>query len=606
MKRTSKQSKQKKVAGLPKYAYGGSAMDILSPSDELAKSRRIVDDSIIDSQNNTTVLGLQMLSNAMMGIGSNMAMAGLGQANEANSKLDVDKQATGVKKFMLNNGSTMNSVAGGLSPLLSFAMGGKVPINVEGDEIVETPQGQTMEMQGPSHAQGGIDLNVPEGTDIYSKRVKGPDGKSMADRKKARERQLNKIQKLVDNNPTDKTLKATLEKTKRDFDLQDKQDVAYMQQLHLAKQQQKFAKGGKVNREHYDLGSKVLGDYKFTPGTDINTTDLLGLNKILLNPIKIDTNVWDTSEDSLAKARTITGEKEHILTPEEIAAGQAYDKKQKQGQQSSTSAWDTFKEDIPSYTIGDLTGIAGQLYSTFANMKNTQAMRDGDTPNVNAFKHYGEDGLKRMEQSEQYVGQQRDNNLQDLELSRQGTINRNSNSARGVNTLRALNLATDSAADKTKAGIYNQFSQLMQNIMQGEAQMMNNRDAQVMQGEQNRDDADRHDRDAYFAQMARDIASTGYGLQNIGSTLNQAKQRTTTNNLMNQMYEEFGVNSMTGQIKAKAIEEIQKNPGFFAGVPSTQFDPIMSKIHNDGWKIQGNYLVDKDGNKYDKLTLTKI
>ena len=224
-----------------------------------------------------------------------------------------------------------------------------------------------------------------------------------------------------------------------------------------------------------------------------------------------------------------------------------------------------------------MTGIMGQLYSTFANMQNTKTQREGDTPNINAFKHYGEDGLKKMEQSEQYVGQQRDNNLQDLELSRQGSINRNANSARGVNTLRALNLATDSMADNTKSQIYNQFSQLMQSIMQEEAQMLNQKDLVVMQGEQNRDLADRADRDAYFSQLAKDIASTGYGIQNIGSTLNQAKQRDTTNNLMNQMYKNFGIDSMNGTIKAKATELVQSNPGFFATVPKTQFLPILNE-----------------------------
>ena len=49
----------------------------------------------------------------------------------------------------------------------TFRTGGKVPVEIEGQEVVETPAGQLFQAQGPSHENGGIDLSLPEGTDIF-------------------------------------------------------------------------------------------------------------------------------------------------------------------------------------------------------------------------------------------------------------------------------------------------------------------------------------------------------------------------------------------------------------------------------------------------------
>ena len=127
-----------------------------------------------------------------------------------------------------------------------YATGGNVnqqiPIEAEGQEVVEEPNGNMYELQGASHEQGGIDMNVPEGSQIYSKRLKGMDGKTMADRKKFREQHLAKLQRLMELNPNDRMLKKTYEKTVRDFQKQEEEDLAYMNYMHqqqeMAQQQQ--------------------------------------------------------------------------------------------------------------------------------------------------------------------------------------------------------------------------------------------------------------------------------------------------------------------------------------------------------------------------------
>jgi hypothetical protein len=91
---------------------------------------------------------------------------------------------------LIGLGSQLPGAVGGFKKAFGKAemkTGGKVPVEIEGQEVVETPQGQLFQVQGPSHEQGGIDMSLPEGTDVYSKRIQ-IDGKSMADRKLAREK----------------------------------------------------------------------------------------------------------------------------------------------------------------------------------------------------------------------------------------------------------------------------------------------------------------------------------------------------------------------------------------------------------------------------------
>jgi len=65
-------------------------------------------------------------------------------------------------------------------------------INVEGNEMFETPLGEVGTFQGASHSQGGIDTNVPTGTKIYSDKIK-IGGNTMADRKAFRTKMITKI-----------------------------------------------------------------------------------------------------------------------------------------------------------------------------------------------------------------------------------------------------------------------------------------------------------------------------------------------------------------------------------------------------------------------------
>jgi len=567
-----------------KYAYGGTAMNLDSPSEGLSKIRKTTEDALYGAMIDPTVLGLKGLGSMMTNTGMSMVSQGFGQAGDM----------SGIGGFLQDNMSEISKLVGTANMASVMATGGsvsnKVPINAEGGEVLDTPFGLPIELMGPSHANGGIDLNVPAGTDVYSKRLKGPDGKTMADRKKSREKKAAQLAKIVEENPSDKLAKATLAKVESNNEIIDTQDVAKMDFVRNMSSN-KFATGGTVG-----------------PGPTIQIPAWLQ-NIILNNGTTPEfgnsgkpTEIQEVVLSPTSRRAVNTQLAGPILNTGTVEAPQINPVNYTAPASTVNKTVGTGSVDNMGITLGDAIGMGGNLISTFGPIINTIKNREGDTPNINAYENYGLAGLNKLRQSEQYVDQVRDNKLQDLELSRQGTINRNNASARGINTLRALNLVTDAMANNTETEIYNQFAQAMQGIFSQEASMLNDRDVKVMQGEYMRDLADRQDRDAFFTNLGKDISTMGTGLQVTGKNLNAMKTRGVTNNLLNQMYNQFGVDAMTGEIKAKATEEINNNPAFYNTASKAALDGILA----GQYVRRGNSLYDREGNQLDPKTLQII
>jgi hypothetical protein len=107
--------------------------------------------------------------------------------------------------------------------------------------------------------------------------------------------------------------------------------------------------------------------------------------------------------------------------------------------------------------------------------------------------------------------------------------------------------------------------------------MQNQKDQVVMGGEQARDLADRQDRDNFFSQMARDIATKGFGMQNIGKSLNEIKARKVSGKAINNLSDNFNVNINTGNIsKIRSGEPTDANYMFLKSLPPAKMKLIES------------------------------
>lgn len=388
----------------------------------------------------------------------------------------------------------------------SFAFGGTIPsrkVEVEGDEVGETPSGELLEFKGPSHEEGGIPVSLPIGTDIFSDRI-SIDGKTLAQRKKTRENKERKIEGIEND---DIIKKSTLERVKSNNQKEEAKDKQVQTLISFLKGQyesnlQKAAYG-------IDGDEDFIDGYKKSKRNSLSPADY---SKVIdyKNPETFSLNLNDNKSSK---------------------------------EDSSFS--------LPNYTLGDMLSIAGNLYQSFSPMNNTLANRAGDTPNINAFKNYGQDAINKMQQSKGYLAQNRDSLLNDLQLARTSSVNRNNNSSRSVNTSRALNLATDSMINKSQSDIYSNYANQLMSIIQSEAGLYNDRDSKVMQGEYARDLADRQDRDNFYTQLGKDKLTLGEGISRTGKTLNQIKERDVTQEFLNQMFNYLQGDVYSGKITKK-------------------------------------------------------
>lgn len=548
--------KKKKTKKLPKYMFGSNVKDpqqglmdirrqrvsnnpghIESPDTAIAENNMRWARAEQEAGKNPWTQGLDIFGNLALQVGSSMMSQGAAKGQGVSENGFNWGQ-------LLQQGVGMAGSAGTASTAnQGFAFGGKIPnipVEIEGDEVGETPDGQIFQAKGPSHEGGGIDIALPEGTEMYSKRIK-VDGVTMADRKKGRAKKTLTLEKLLENNLSDKLTKNSLKRTKQVNSKEEQADLEVQQLIAQLLQGQVDPNGPMVNTndKKLQLGTGPGGIFGFLQNFDPeNPYNFPDFNK--MTGTSDDYHVIDdgSTEYKTSKPSLATGDFNGNVGGTEDTGDDAKEKSK-------------FKNPLANITAGDALGMFGNLYQGFAPYKNTLENRAGDTPNVNMFKDYGKEGLKTLDKTKGYVAGIRDENLQDVELARAGNVKRGRNSARGVNTMRALDLASTQGANRQQGEIYKAFAQQMMNILGQEAGMENQQDQIVMQGEQNRDLADRQDRDNFFTQMAKDKVAIGESLTRTGKSANDIKQRGVQEKFMNQLFDWVQGNAMTGDISQK-------------------------------------------------------
>jgi hypothetical protein len=532
-----------------KYATGTPIRNYMeNPYTELQQDKINNAKAKFEGETNPWVIGLKTAGNLAMQYGLSMAApnggsgfgdSGAGQA--ANSLLPI-----------LAN---MEFALGGMIP--------SVPVEIEGEEVGEMPDGTIFEAKGPSHEQGGIDVSLPEMTEMFSKRIK-VDGVSMADRKKKRAKKEMTLQELLDKNGTDALLKNSLSRTKQNNEKEEQFDTNIQElvtslldpntkktnHLENINEKKQYQGGGTIygplmerlfnNKGMMESGMKIPDFSKMTGTTDdIHNLQTIKIPELAIPPIVPQQDntfirpLWnkilnDGNQDSIPVGIDAD---DPLITAKSGNPGT-----------TSTTEEKSFLEKIfggkdpnGGLTVGDATGFLGNMISTFGPYLNTLKNRSQDTPNINPYEFYGQEGLQVLDDTKEYVNQVRDEKLKNLELARTGAIKRGRNSARGVNTMRALDLATDQSVNNSQSEIHNQFAEQMMNILFQQAQMENQQDRMVMVGEDARDTRDRQDNDNFFTQMAQNIVGMGQGIQETGKDMNAVKQRKVMMNLINQL-----------------------------------------------------------------------
>ena len=276
------QEDMKKQNNIPEYGLGGVLTEAAAGAGTGAMS-------------GAAFGGIGALPGALIG-GAVGLIKGLAGEVEANKERKVElMQRNAQIQSMQSQGSVNNY-------LPTFKFGGvfkgkkviKPNAEVEGNEMVLTPDGNMGKVKGPSHEKGGVKVNLPGGSFVFSKRVKVEGGKSAAEiiENERLNSKINRTNKGLEGSGT-RLNKNSLEQNMTNYTNRIK-DLAMKQEESKTPS---FAKGGKIPKyQPGGLFKPVSTDYVSNPYLNMLGDNLinsmggyykypqLGLDPTQLNP----------------------------------------------------------------------------------------------------------------------------------------------------------------------------------------------------------------------------------------------------------------------------------------------------------------------------------
>jgi len=432
-------------------------------------------------------------------------------------------------------------------------------VEVEGEEAFETPSGETGIFKGPSHEQGGIPMKVgkdiPVGTTVYSDRLKGADGLTMAERKARREAAEQKILTRLNKNKTDLALKNG---AKRQMEVLEKEEQQDLQLQELVSQFQNMAQKafgtGKQGVQKMDKGTGPDGiePFEYMKG-DANLnhiSDTLennpNINAEALKNFKIGDGINDNASLSYGNPYAKDGINYQTPTTTKMTPVENY------GTGVKTPILPAKKIFDPGYLpkIGDAVGLIGNYFSATQPAKVTAEQRSTDVAHTNVYENYGKAALKNLDNSETYIEGQKKAQIQKIISQSRAGKKSARNSARGVNQQRAMDWLYDTSTAQAIADAFTGANNTMIGIQDRKATVNNQRDEARGKGRWDADIADEKAKDAYYTAKGVNTATTGKFIQQTGKELNQIAMNPQMLQLMEQLgkYVKFDSN---GKMVAK-------------------------------------------------------
>ena len=287
-----------------------------------------------------------------------------------------------------------------------YAMGGQSNnpnAEVEGNELMRYPDGSTQLMNGPSHENGGIPVNIPQGTEIFSDRLKLPGSKKTI-AEEAKKYATDKEDKILSNKKSTSIAKNTAklssqfkqQKLDELFNAQEQLKQAklakYANKLGVSLPNSEFKMGGKkcyanggVNLPKYPNGNSTrnfLDPYKpvfnkpIYPGQSYN-------------PYQKSLAPWtvNTSQDTNLISQPLYGENSDYTTQSPTDYTDQYDSMRNRNiyegignglVQNAGNFYDLYQTNMgKKYDIEDYGSVNPRYYNP-KTISATESLRDAD------------------------------------------------------------------------------------------------------------------------------------------------------------------------------------------------------------------------------------
>ena len=206
-------------------------------------------------------------------------------------------------------------------------------------------------------------------------------------------------------------------------------------------------------------------------------------------------------------------------------------------------------------TMGDAALMAGALFTSLANRRNTDRQQQATLPNVNVYA--GIQGYNDMLYQRQLQDIERQQNLQNQSIKSNLTaqLNANKNNTRSSSVQRVLDATVYGQANKAHQQTSIQASQLRNQLDAQKQQMDMKADVYYRHGEAARRLADQQDIDNYYSQIAKDNTGMGEAITRAASLINERsnKQR-QLDYFTNSMLQQYGYAATEGGVLVKNKE----------------------------------------------------
>ena len=214
-------------------------------------------------------------------------------------------------------------------------------------------------------------------------------------------------------------------------------------------------------------------------------------------------------------------------------------------------------------TMGDAALMAGTLFTSLANRRNTDRQQQATLPNVNVYA--GIQGYNDMLYQRQLQDIERQQNLQNQSIKSNLTaqLNTNKNNTRSSSVQRVLDATVYGQANKAHQQTSIQASQLRNQLDAQKRQMDMKADVYYRQGEAARRLADQQDMDNYYGQIAKDNTGMGEAITRAASLINKRSNlQRQQDYFTNSMLQQYGYAATEGGafVKNKETGEITFQP----------------------------------------------
>lgn len=202
----------------------------------------------------------------------------------------VDKKTGESNYYPTLTESQLSELAKRAGKKVVYAEGGNIMglptqgVELEGGESLVMPDGSNMNVNGPSHEQGGVPMELPETTRVFSDKIKVPgSNKTFSDVNKKLSKDIVKLQNVLDNSRETRLAKLTAEKMLTKLEAEQNTLFSKQQMLNGNSngEQRKFWPGGEVMASLTGQGMSASIPASNKLATMTNDTSGLNENKFV-------------------------------------------------------------------------------------------------------------------------------------------------------------------------------------------------------------------------------------------------------------------------------------------------------------------------------------